>query len=1537
MQICPQILGFTMSTEDNVLLNEAYTSDDANGNYANRENLGWRILNGTYPAISYSNGMKMYQTAEGAKYVDSNFRREFTVFEDGNDEYMKIRRVNFKGIYDIELNLTTQYDGNYRRSIIFNGGVDSEIKQIFRYGDSSSNGFYKSFDKRWSDVTQTTGADKNATYRTRLDFINDTVQLFYNGNENPSNYTGSDKVVTSSGDAAPMTTGSDYLSSIDFNFNYRTLKGITVKSVKLIEIERKADATDLAVEMLSTSMITSKPYSVEEPLNKLPDSEDLGLSDSVEIEWLSSNPDVISHDGQVVTQQAYDTDVTITAKITNKEDGFTQYVDFNLTVPKKMTDAVKVYDLLDYSLLTAEKPGEITMDINLPTSIDNYDAQIEWSSNNDAVVVDSINGKGKVNRPSGRKNTDVKLTATITDEYICTTKEFDFTILTSFVLPEPKLLIYEVYKDANLDDLDKSQIANFGWSVDESYKSDGTISHSNATGISIIKTKAVDTSGSGDGFVANKNLVSVLENYNDDCNMSVRQEAYKGIYELELGLNMPYISSGYYRWIALNGNLSTGAAAILTSYRIDYRFAINKSANPIFDNTNKNSGFFGTFALKTKLNTIEDNFQTFHSNSSEPMTVTKTDGIFDTFDLAANSEVFDSINFAIDQRIPNSGNQNRICVEYIKLTEIDRVEDVTDVVLKKLGTNLLTDTPDNVTSQLKTLPTAESLGVDDIVSIEWSSSDTEYISNDGQSVNRGLYNEDIVMTAKITSLADGFTQYADFNLTVKGTSSLADIFSVIDYSSLTNEDPSSITSDLTLPQGDDSVSIIWESDDPAITIDSINGVGKVKRPAGRANKYVTLKATVSDGIKTLEKTFNFTVLTTYITPEPSVIKTWSFADKTVAELQLEGLDIVSENADVYVNDDGNLVVKKISDKSTSNSASRTEVVQLPVRLFDETENSRIKIYTPTHRGKYIIDYTLKLSDFDGTADDMGLMFMNINGIKERTSNPFAANLMFGYGKVQSYIPTSPLYTTDADYRFSPSPSPLNKFLNKWMLVRFEIDMFETSENQVNISYALGGENTKPNADSQFVNFENPQTGIPFATSSGKGLVKLDSLTNPGLGFYEQAPKGANIELAELKIIEIERDPDLLLDNHDNVLSQITMDNITDTPESFNKLKTDLPTAVVSNGRSYKVEWASSSPDLVSNSGKYLAKAEDEGKDVYLTATMKYESYSKCKEFRLTLGSPADDTKSVPSVKDVSLNGKATVGQTLTVKYEYVDATSTGDNSVIKWQSAYDSEYYDIQGVNGKSYTVRSEDAGKKIRAYIIPQNGLGEIGTVVYTNSVSIPKSNQTSGGSSGSSKGSSSVPMVNYAPNESDTQDDSVFADVSKLHWASSAIETTYSLGIISGMSNGTFCPGDMVTREQFAKLVSLTFDISDYDTNTAFADVSETDWSYSYISALHKNEIIQGYDGMFNKSANITRQDMALILYRAMAKTGLKLSYGNHLVFNDADNISEYAHEAVNALSSAGIINGYENKFRPTDFCTRAEAAKLIYEVCRLRGVCK
>ena len=174
-------------------------------------------------------------------------------------------------------------------------------------------------------------------------------------------------------------------------------------------------------------------------------------------------------------------------------------------------------------------------------------------------------------------------------------------------------------------------------------------------------------------------------------------------------------------------------------------------------------------------------------------------------------------------------------------------------------------------------------------------------------------------------------------------------------------------------------------------------------------------------------------------------------------------------------------------------------------------------------------------------------------------------------------------------------------------------------------------------------------------------------------------------------------------------------------------------------------------------------------------------------------------------------------------------------------------------------------------------------------------------------------------------------FDDVQSGHWAKSYIEELASKGILSGVGNGLFKPEDYVTREQFAKIIAEAFAIVNEDALHSFSDVESGAWYEKYVASVYDREIVNGIgEGKFGVGIYMTRQDMAVMLVRCMKELGI--SYGEPLSheFNDNGKIADYAAEAVGILVGEKVISGFEdNTFRPVDYCTRAQVAKIISTV--------
>lgn len=174
-------------------------------------------------------------------------------------------------------------------------------------------------------------------------------------------------------------------------------------------------------------------------------------------------------------------------------------------------------------------------------------------------------------------------------------------------------------------------------------------------------------------------------------------------------------------------------------------------------------------------------------------------------------------------------------------------------------------------------------------------------------------------------------------------------------------------------------------------------------------------------------------------------------------------------------------------------------------------------------------------------------------------------------------------------------------------------------------------------------------------------------------------------------------------------------------------------------------------------------------------------------------------------------------------------------------------------------------------------------------------------------------------------------FTDIGSVSWARDAINGLADAGVINGKTDTEFAPNDNVTRAEFAKILMGVFGLtSEAFTTSSFYDVPTDAWYFNYVETAYNLGIINGVaDGVFDPNANITRQDMCVMVVRAAEVSGKSISAVNEAkVFADEASIADYAKSAVTTLQTGGIVDGVSDTvFAPLDNATRAQAAKILY----------
>lgn len=181
-------------------------------------------------------------------------------------------------------------------------------------------------------------------------------------------------------------------------------------------------------------------------------------------------------------------------------------------------------------------------------------------------------------------------------------------------------------------------------------------------------------------------------------------------------------------------------------------------------------------------------------------------------------------------------------------------------------------------------------------------------------------------------------------------------------------------------------------------------------------------------------------------------------------------------------------------------------------------------------------------------------------------------------------------------------------------------------------------------------------------------------------------------------------------------------------------------------------------------------------------------------------------------------------------------------------------------------------------------------------------------------------------------------FTDLTNYGWAREAILLLADRKVLNGKGGTIFSPGDLVTREEFLKMLVVATGLEGEATDTNFTDVPEGAWYESYVKIAIKHGIVKGKSAtVFGVGDYITRQEMAVMIYRAADAADITLTDKVNVVykqdmFTDTATFASYATTAIDTLARAGIISGMgDGSFSPNATATRAQAAQMIYNLVK------
>lgn len=163
-------------------------------------------------------------------------------------------------------------------------------------------------------------------------------------------------------------------------------------------------------------------------------------------------------------------------------------------------------------------------------------------------------------------------------------------------------------------------------------------------------------------------------------------------------------------------------------------------------------------------------------------------------------------------------------------------------------------------------------------------------------------------------------------------------------------------------------------------------------------------------------------------------------------------------------------------------------------------------------------------------------------------------------------------------------------------------------------------------------------------------------------------------------------------------------------------------------------------------------------------------------------------------------------------------------------------------------------------------------------------------------------------------------FEDVNDTHWAKEYIDRLTELKVINGYEDYTFKPENNVTRAEFAKMLSVSFNLD--SKNSDFEDI-ENHWAKEYIKKCEDVFPTEGKE--FLPDINAKRAEIAYSLSVCLNLENAEKALDE--MFSDANTVSPTLSEKVASAVQAGIIEGYENgEIRGGNPVTRAEVCTLI-----------
>lgn len=177
-------------------------------------------------------------------------------------------------------------------------------------------------------------------------------------------------------------------------------------------------------------------------------------------------------------------------------------------------------------------------------------------------------------------------------------------------------------------------------------------------------------------------------------------------------------------------------------------------------------------------------------------------------------------------------------------------------------------------------------------------------------------------------------------------------------------------------------------------------------------------------------------------------------------------------------------------------------------------------------------------------------------------------------------------------------------------------------------------------------------------------------------------------------------------------------------------------------------------------------------------------------------------------------------------------------------------------------------------------------------------------------------------------------FADVDVKSWQFPYVKYALDENLMAGKGTSNagkavvFEPNKNMTRAEFVQTLYNKEGKPAVSYKNVFVDVPKGKWYTNAVMWAYQNDIVKGKSNRFDVEGNITREEMATILYKYAANyKGYEAAGRAQLTgYTDAKSISSWATENMKWAIQYGIMKGKGNLVAPKDNATRAEGATML-----------